>query len=123
MKKITLSVALLAAILTAKSQDTLCHYFKGKKVTEFNYQLSHIICESEQYNKFYTVKVGYRQVLCLNFKDRKPRVRKVILTYPDGTKHVEVLTSENNVYYTGFGPLKVEVSKSKLFFPIKMSSN
>ena len=32
MKKITLSIGLVAAILSANAQDTSCTYFKGKKV-------------------------------------------------------------------------------------------
>ena len=43
MKKITLSVALLAAVLTAKSQDTLCTYFTGDRVIEFDYKTNKIL--------------------------------------------------------------------------------
>ena len=42
MKKLTLSIGLVAAILSAKAQDTTCTYFKGKKVYEFDYQKSWI---------------------------------------------------------------------------------
>ena len=43
MKKITLSVALLASVLTAKAQDTICTMVKVDEVIEFNYQTSEII--------------------------------------------------------------------------------
>jgi len=118
MKKITLSVALLAAVLTAKSQDTVCTYFTGDRVLEFDYKTSEPIHENLHETKYYTVEVGYRQVLCLDLSDHKKGVRKVIITYPDGTKFVEVLDSKDNVYHSKFGPLKVKVSKQKLFFPL-----
>ena len=118
MKKITLSVALLAAVLTAKSQDTVCTYFTGDRVFEFDFKTSEPIHENLHETKYYTVEVGYRQVLCLDLSDQKKGARKVVTTYPDGTKFVAVLNSKDKVYYTGFGPLKVKVSKQKLFFPL-----
>ena len=38
MKKLTLSIGLVAVILSAKAQDTICTYFQGKEVLEFNYK-------------------------------------------------------------------------------------
>ena len=43
MKKITLSVALLASVLTAKAQDTICTMVKLDEVIEFNYKTSEVI--------------------------------------------------------------------------------
>ena len=43
MKKITLSVALLATVLTAKAQDTICTMVKVDEVIEFNYKTSKVI--------------------------------------------------------------------------------
>ena len=45
MKKLTLSVGLLAAILSVKAQDTTCTYFKDKRVLEFNYKTSEKLYE------------------------------------------------------------------------------
>ena len=48
MKKLTLSIGLVAAILSTKAQDTTCTYFTGKRVVEFDYQTSEIIYEVKQ---------------------------------------------------------------------------
>ena len=49
MKKITLSVALLASVLTAKAQDTICTMVKTDQVLEFNYQTSEIIDKEKRH--------------------------------------------------------------------------
>ena len=36
MKKITISIALLASVLALKAQDTSCTYFNGKEVCDEN---------------------------------------------------------------------------------------
>ena len=113
MKKITLSVALLAAVLTAKAQDTTCTMVRGKETIEFNYQTNEII-DREDYKGNVYIKVGYREVLCLHLYDDKLRVRKVIITYPNGERVVEVLDSKDDVYYSPIGPVIVEVRKPKL---------
>ena len=43
MKKLTISIALVAGIMSAKAQDTTCTYFTGKRVVEFNYYTSKIL--------------------------------------------------------------------------------
>ena len=114
MKKITLSVALLASVLATKAQDTLCTYFAGKDVYHFDYQQDTIISVDEQTTKFYEVNLKYGDILCLDFSDDKLRVRKVIATFFDGTTSTEVLDSKNNVYYTTLGVTKILVGKPKL---------
>ena len=113
MKKLTLSIGLLAAIMSVKAQDTSCTYFTGKEVYEFDYYTDSVLTSDEQTTKYYTIEVGYRDVLCLDLSDHKNRVRKVIITYSDGTTATEILESKDNVYFTGFGPLKVQVGKPK----------
>ena len=66
MKKITLSIGLVAAILSAKAQDTTCTYFKGKRVLEFDYQTSEILFEVEQKTRYYDIEVKYGNILCLD---------------------------------------------------------
>jgi len=111
MKKITISIALLASVLTLKAQDTTCTYFKGKKVYEFDYKMDTILSIDDHTTKFYTVKIKDNQVLCLDLSDQKNRVRKVIVKYLDGTSKVQVLYSKNNVYYTDFNAVEVKVGK------------
>jgi len=86
MKKLTLSIGLLAAILSAKAQDTSCTYFSGKEVFEFDYKMDTILSYDEQTTRFYTVEVGHNKVLSIHLDDEKNRVRKVIVKYSDGSK-------------------------------------
>ena len=94
MKKLTLSIGLVAAMLSAKAQDTICTYFENKDVYEFNYQNDSIIGTDTQTTRFYTIKVGYREVLCLHLSDKKTKVRKVIITYSDGETVTDILDSK-----------------------------
>ena len=113
MKKLTLSIGLVAAILSAKAQDTTCTYFTGKKVLEFDYQTSEVLYEVEQKSKYYDIEVKYGNVLCLDLSDYKSKVRKVITTFFDGTTRTDILDSENDVYYSPRGAVKVSVGKSR----------
>ena len=119
MKKLTLSIGLVAAILSAKAQDTTCTYFRGKRVIEFDYQTSEILYEVEQTNKFYDVEVKYGNVLCLDLSDKKNRVRKVITTFFDGSTREDVLDSKDYVYYSPQGTTKVSVGRPRLAIKLK----
>ena len=111
MKKLTLSIGLVAAILSAKAQDTTCTYFKGKRVLEFDYQTSEKLYEVEQKTRYYDIEIKYGDVLCLDLSDDKQRVRKVITTFFDGTTSTEILDSKDNVYYSTLGVIKVLVRR------------
>ena len=115
MKKLTLTIGLVAAILSAKAQDTTCTYFKGKRVIEFNYQTSEVIYEVKQYTKFFDITVKYGDVLCLDFSDEKTRTRKVITTFFDGSTREDVLDSEQAVYFSPQGATKVSVGRPRFF--------
>ena len=115
MKKLTLSIGLVAAIMSAKAQDTTCTYFKGKRVIEFNYQTSEIIYEVEQNSRFYDIEVKYGDVLCLDLSDDKNRTRKVITTFFDGSTQEDILDSKDNVYYSPQGTTKVSVGRPRFF--------
>ena len=114
MKKLTLSIGLVAAILSAKAQDTTCMYFTGKEVYEFDYKMDTILWWKKQTTKFYDIKVEYGDVLCLDLSDKKNRVRKVITTFFDGTTRQDILDSKDDVYFTPRGVIKVSVGKPKL---------
>ena len=113
MKKITLSIGLVAAILSAKAQDTTCTYFKGKRVIEFDYQTSEIIYEVEQKARYYDIEVKYGNVLCLDLSDEKLKIRKVITTFFDGETITDILDSGDDYYYSPKGAVKVSVGKSR----------
>ena len=108
MKKITLSVALLASVLTIKAQDTICTMVKTDQVLEFNYQTSEII-DKENYSGIVFIEVKSGEVLCLHLYDKKKNKRKVTITYPNGEQVVQKLQSKDNVYFTKIGPLTVDV--------------
>ena len=124
MKKLTLSIGLVAAILSAKAQDTTCTYFKGEKVYEFDYQMDTILyvvdfksggeLQVKNIGKFYEIPVEYGDVLCLDLSDDKKRVRKVITTFFDGTTRQDILDSNHKIYYTPQGTTKVSVGKPRL---------
>jgi len=114
MKKLTLSIGLVAAILSAKAQDTTCTYFTGKRVIEFNYQMDTILHGQEQTTKFFDIKVKYGNILCLDLSDHKNRVRKVITTFFDGTTREDILDSKDEVYFTPQGVIKVSVGRPRL---------
>ena len=114
MKKLTLSVGLLMGVMSMKAQDTTCTYFKGKEVYEFDYQMDTILWWEDQTTKFYDIEVKYGNVLCLDLSDKKKRVRKVIITFFDGTTREDILDSKNEVYYTPRGVIKVSVGRPRL---------
>tara|TARA_R110001583_G_scaffold184247_1_gene343547 strand:+ start:238 stop:594 length:357 start_codon:yes stop_codon:yes gene_type:complete len=115
MKKLTLSIALVAGITLAKAQDTTCTMFQGKRVIEFNYQTSEVLQEKLQTSRYYDIVVEYGDVLCLHLYDDKNKTRKVIVTFFDGTTFEEILDSKENVYYSPRGTTKVSVSKTRFF--------
>jgi len=115
VKKLTLTIGLVAAILSAKAQDTTCTYFKGKRVIEFDYQTSEIIYEVKQYTKFFDITIKYGDVLCLDLSDDKTRTRKVITTFFDGSTREDTLDSKQVVYFSPQGATKVSVGKPKFF--------
>ena len=114
MKKLTLSVGLLAGILTSNAQDTTCTYFTGKRVIEFNYYTSEILSEVEQNSKYYEINIKYGDVLCLDLSDEKNRLRRVIVEFFDGSTIVDALDSKNSVYYSPRGAVKVLVGRPKI---------
>ena len=115
MKKITLSIGLLAGILTSSAQDTTCTMFSKKLVLEFDYQKDEILYEKEQNSKYYDVTIKYGDVLCLHLYDKKSRIRRVITTFFDGSTNEEILESKSNVYYSPQGATKVSVGKPRFF--------
>ena len=112
MKRILILLLVLIG-LQLQAQDTTCTYFKGKEVYEFDYQMDTILWWCEQTTKFYDIEVKYGNVLCLDLSDDKPRVRKVITTFFDGTTREDILDSKDEVYYTPQGVTKVSVGKPR----------
>ena len=113
MKKVTLSVALLASVLALNAQDTICTMVRPHEVVEFNYQTNEIMYEVKQKTRYYDIEIKYGNVLCLDLSDKKNKIRKVITTFFDGTTVVEILDSDDKVYYSPQGTTKISVGKSR----------
>ena len=62
MKKITLSIALLAGILTSNAQDTTCTMVTKDEVFKFNYYTDEILRSTEHTKGSVFIDVGYYQV-------------------------------------------------------------
>ena len=117
MKKLTLSVALLASVLATKAQDTTCTMITMNKVHKFNYYTDTILHSRKHTEGSVFIDVGYNQVEVLHLYDNKFKVRKVILTYDDGTQVTEICDSKSDVYYAS-GPMRIEVRRPKLMIKL-----
>jgi len=73
MKKLMLFSFLSILFINSYSQDTICTYFTVEDVYEFDFETSEPITYNLQTTKFYTIELGYRQVLCLDLSDEKKR--------------------------------------------------
>ena len=111
MKKLILSIALAAGIMSAKAQDTTCTYFVGNIVYEFNYQTSEIIYEKTHNSGLYSIKVKDGDVLWLDFSDSIACTRKVVTTYSDGDEDIVHLDANGKVYYSQDSILRVQVGR------------
>tara|TARA_R100001443_G_scaffold12908_1_gene22772 strand:+ start:1220 stop:1576 length:357 start_codon:yes stop_codon:yes gene_type:complete len=114
MKKLTLSIGLIAAILSSNAQDTTCTYFTGKKVAKIDYYADTVISVIENNEKYYEINITYGDVLCLDLYDKKKRIRKVIAEYFDGKTVTIILDSKQTTYFSELGVVKVLVGKPKL---------
>jgi hypothetical protein len=114
MKKLTLSIGLLASMLYTNAQDTTCTYFVDNIVVEFDYKTSVPLYETVQTSEFYEIDIKIGNTLCLDLSDGKNTTRKVIVIFSDGSRRQEVLDSKDNVYVSPLNAIKVLVGKPKL---------
>ena len=113
MKKITLSVGLLASIISAKAQDTLDFMITQSKVYQFEHKTMNCLYQDEHENDVVILWAKENQVIKFQLNDGKLRTRKVYITYPSGEVVSKILDSKMNIYATKVGPLKLEIGKSK----------
>ena len=114
MKKITLSVGLLAGILSSSAQDTTCTMVTKDEVYKFNYYTDKYTQKRDHTKGSVFIDLTHNQVECLHLYDEVYRVRKVILTYDDGSQVTEICDSKSDVYYAT-GPVRIEVRRPHLF--------
>ena len=113
MKKITLSVGLLAAVLSSKAQDTVQFLITQKNVYQFELNTFNCVYQDDHNNDVVILWAEENQVIKFQLNDGKPRTRKVYVTYPNGEVVYKILDSNNEIYATKIGPLKLEIGKSK----------
>jgi len=112
-RNILVALLMMVGTMSINAQDTSCTYFTGKEVYEFDYQMDTILYWEYQTTKFFEIEITYGNVLCLDLSDHKPRVRKVITTFFDGTTREDVLDSQDEVYYSPRGAVKISVGRPK----------
>lgn len=115
MKKLILCSILSILFFNAYSQDTTCTYFSGKEVYEFDYQMDTILYWEEQTTKFFEIEITNGNILCLDLSDDKKRFRKVITEYFDGEVIEQFLDSQDEVYFSPQGAVKISVGRPTIF--------
>ena len=118
MKKITLSIALLAGILTSNAQDTTCTMVTKDEVHKFNYYTDEILRSKDHTKGSVFIDLTYNQVECLHLFDGVNRFREIIVTYDDGTQVSKIVNSKSDMYHIT-GPARIEVKRPKIFKPLK----
>ena len=121
MKKLTLSIALLASVLATKAQDTTCTMITREKVHKFDYYSDTILRSREHTKGSVFIDIGHNQVEVIHLYDKVNRLRKIILTYDDGSQVVEICESKSNLYYASSvatGPMRIEIKRPR--FMIKL---
>ena len=113
MKKITLSIGLVAAMLSAKSQDTISRYVKLDKVYTVDYQAD--TTTNLENKESFSLNVKEEQALCLFLEDDKLfRTRQLTIVYPNGFVYKQKLRSRKYFYCLPYkGPFKAIVGESK----------
>ena len=82
MKKLTLSIGLLAGILTSNAQDTTCFLFKDSLVYSFDNK-NYLKSTKKFKEQFYTIKVNEKNILGVDLYDEIVCVRLVTVVYND----------------------------------------
>ena len=112
MKKLTLSVGLLAGILTSNAQDTICTMISQNKVLEFQHNPSKILNKVYISGSYY-INVRKNEILVLHLYDKTEQNRQIVTTFPNNSHYSYTLPSKNDVYYSQIGPCIVEVKAIK----------
>jgi len=114
MKKITLTIGLVAAMLSTKAQDTTDVVVTKTKVYYFERGTTNCTKQYAHNNNIVFYASEY-EVIQFHLLDNKLRTRKVFITYPNGEVVYKILDSKNNVYVTKTGPLKLVIDTARFF--------
>jgi|TARA_R110000787_G_scaffold24813_1_gene69937 hypothetical protein len=112
MKKLALSIGLVAAILSAKAQDTTCTVVSQDKIYEFQYRPTKLL-DKRDYEGYVYLGVKENEVLCLHLYDKQPAQRKVFVYLPSNEGETQkvisyTFDSESNLYFFR-GPKEIRV--------------
>ena len=110
MKKLTLSVGLLAGILTSNAQDTLQYLISDKSITEFKVGGGKTYNDIETFSLF----VDSGNVLNLHLFDMKNRLRTIVITYSNGEIVSNTVDSKDNEFFFK-GRARITVGRAKRF--------
>ena len=110
MKKLTLSVGLLAGIMTSNAQDTLQYLISKNSLTEFKVGGGKTYHNIETFHLF----VDSGDVLNLHLFDMKNRLRTIAITYSNGKVVYKTVDSKDNEFFFK-GRAKIIVSRAKRF--------
>ena len=108
MKKLTLSIGLVAAMLSSKAQDTICTMIQPNRAIEFDYKTNQIVLTTPCSSDYY-IYVRKNEVLALHLYDKVDATREIITTFPDNSQLNNVFESKSNLYYRPTGPCVVTI--------------
>tara|TARA_R100000995_G_C3420428_1_gene93640 strand:+ start:15 stop:356 length:342 start_codon:yes stop_codon:yes gene_type:complete len=111
MKKIAITIGLIAITLLTKAQDTICIMVTPTHIVEFNYFTDTILERTKHFDDTH-IYVAPNEVLVLDLFDQNvgSGYRKVIKTNKNGVKSINFYKSIAEFYYIN-GPMKVLVEK------------
>ena len=109
MKKLTLSIGLLAGIITSNAQDTTCFLFKDSLVYIFDNK-NKLKNTKKFKEQFYTIKANKNNILGVDLYDEKVCVRLITVIYKDNSHKNFLSNSFDTTYYFDPNVLQVKVS-------------
>ena len=93
MKKLTLSIGLVAVMLSTKAQDTI----------RIKLDLTYEVLDLQP------IYIPDNTRVMLWLKDKVNNTRKLTIYYPDGEITWKVLSSKDNIHVSPLGPFKLEI--------------
>ena len=105
MKKLTLSIGLAISILYSNAQDTT----EITVTKEYVYHwVKTLKCERYLHKNNISFKVKENELLRLHLYDKENTNRKLVIIRQNDTT-INIVPSQDYIYYTPFGPFKLEI--------------
>ena len=113
MKKLTLSIGLVAIMLSSKAQDTIRYGITLTHKIEFNNDWSDFINFTLLNNGATMISVKNNEKLALWLRDEENATRKITIYYLNGDSLESIFNSKNNIFISPLGPFVLKVNKTK----------